>query len=306
MQSSDWPDLPFVEAKAYGRGRDGQIAMYSVIHYTAGSERSTSAEDGAAYDQRRTDGTSTTYFHDSDSTVQTVLLANRANSAFYHGNRQGIHHELCGSQQTREQWLDPASRATIRRAAFQIVRDHERLGIPYRRLSPAQVRACWNAKDRSIGGICGHVDITRAWPEDNGTHEDPGTSFPWDVLFSDIEEFRSGGNMAAFDLTVSSGDGAILEGVSNARVLRSMLGLLISATTGERRNDLIAWNNTDVPSDNLWAILRAIDGRMQLPGTSTPELPAEVTLSAEQLDDLAGRVVARLGALQYVPQAPAA
>lgn len=199
MQSTDWPDLPFVKPAAYGTGRDGHTAMVSVIHYTAGSERSTSAEDGAAYDARRTDGTSTTYFHDRDSTIQCVLLVNRANAAFHHGNRIGIHHELCGTAQTRAQWLDEASRPTIRRAAKQIVRDHKRLGIPLRRLSPAGVRACWFTNDRSIGGICGHVDITEAFPEDNGTHTDPGEDFPWDVLFSDINYYARGGFLMALN-----------------------------------------------------------------------------------------------------------
>jgi len=98
MQSPEYPELPFVQPAAYGTGRDGRKVMCSVIHYTAGSERSTSAEDGAAYDQRRTDGTSCHFFHDSNSTVQCVLTSNRSNSAFSKGNRLGIHHELCGTQ----------------------------------------------------------------------------------------------------------------------------------------------------------------------------------------------------------------
>lgn len=195
MQSTDWPDLAFVRPAAYGTGRDGRRAMFSVVHYTAGSERNTSAEDGAAYDARRTDGTSTHYFHDPDSTVQCVRLADRANACFYHGNRLGIQHELCGTQQTRAQWLDPASRAIIRRTAAQIVRDHNRLGIPFRRLTPAQVRACWY--DGAPGGICGHGDVTLAFPEDRGNHTDPGDAFPWDVLFQDISEIRFGGTFMA-------------------------------------------------------------------------------------------------------------
>lgn len=190
MQSPDWPDLPFVLAKAYGTGRDGRSIKYSVIHYTAGSERSTSAEDGAAFDQRRTDGVSTHYFHDQDSTVQCVLLANRANACFHKGNRLGIQHELCGTVQTREQWLDAASLAAIARAAYQVARDHKRFGIPIRRLTPAQVRACWY--DGAPGGICGHVDVTNAYPEDGGTHTDPGAAFPWDVFMDRVTSYSEG------------------------------------------------------------------------------------------------------------------
>src|SRR5215216_3308593 len=98
-QSSEYPDLKWVEPNAYGTGRDGKAVRYIVVHYTAGSERSTSAEDGAAYDARRTDGVSTHYFVDSNSIVQCVLTKNRANAARHKGNRLGIQYELCGTVQ---------------------------------------------------------------------------------------------------------------------------------------------------------------------------------------------------------------
>lgn len=288
MQSPDWPDLPFVRPAAYGTGRDGQRAMFSVIHYTAGSERSTSAEDGASFDARRTDGTSTHYFHDSDSTVQCVRLADRANACFHHGNRLGIQHELCGTQQTRAQWLDPASRATIRRTAAQIVRDHTRLGIPLRRLTPAQVRACWNSGDRSIGGICGHVDVTRAFPEDGGTHEDPGTAFPWDVLFADIEDIRNGGDD---DMDLNE-VGGIVPGITNGQALHDIWTWAATArglapvgpdgAPGARTDD--RFQDATAPGQVVEA-LRAL---------STP------ALSAEHLDALADKVAAKLGALRFV------
>lgn len=182
MQSSEYPDLKFVEARAYGRGRDGKAVRYIVIHYTAGSERSTSAEDGAAYDQRRTDGVSTHYFHDRDSTVQCVLTGHRANAARHRGNRLGIQHELCGTAQTRAQWLDAASLPTLRNAAKQVARDCLKFDIPVRRLSVPETRAAWTDYPRGPKGIVGHVDCTRAYPEDRGDHTDPGEDFPWDIF----------------------------------------------------------------------------------------------------------------------------
>src|SRR6266550_1890994 len=119
MQSSEYPDLRWMPPKAFGTGRDDKLVRYIVVHYTAGSERSTSAEDGAVYDQHRTDGTSTHYFVDSDSVVQCVLTKDRANAARAKGNRLGIQYELCGSAQTRAQWLDAASDATLTNAARQ-------------------------------------------------------------------------------------------------------------------------------------------------------------------------------------------
>lgn len=171
--------------KAFGSGRDGKAVRYIVIHYTAGSERATSAEDGAAYDQRRTDGTSSHYYVDQNSIVQCVRTTDRANTARHRGNRLGIQYELCGTAQTRAQWLDAASSATLRLAARQVARDCKRYGIPVRRLSVAETRRAWTEFPNSPKGIVGHVDCTNAYPEDDGDHTDPGTGFPWD-LFLDL------------------------------------------------------------------------------------------------------------------------
>ena len=191
--SPEYPDLPLVQPAAYGVGRDGRSVQYVVIHYTAGSERATSAEDGAAYDARRQDGTSCHYFHDQNSTVQCVLTWNRANSAFAKGNRLGIQHELCGTQQTREQWLDPASDGTLWRTARQVARDCRKYGIPPRKLSPTEVRAAWYGPVRPKG-ICGHADVTLAYPEDGGDHMDPGAAFPWDVLLDRVTGYLKYGD----------------------------------------------------------------------------------------------------------------
>lgn len=192
-QSPEYPDLAFVQPRAYGVGRDGRSVQYVVIHYTAGSERSTSAEDGASYDQKRQDGTSCHYFHDQNSTVQCVLTWNRANSALAKGNRLGIQHELCGTVQTREQWLDPASDGTLWRAAKQVARDCRKYGIPAVWLTPSQVRAAWYGSVKPKG-ICGHADVTLAYPEDDGDHMDPGAAFPRDVLLERVAGYLEYGD----------------------------------------------------------------------------------------------------------------
>lgn len=181
-QSPEYPDLKWMPPKAWGQGRDGKAVRYIVIHYTAGSERATSAEDGAAYDQRRTDGTSTHYFVDRDSVVQCVRTSDRANAARHRGNRLGIQYELCGTAQTRAQWLDEASLATLKLAARQVARDCRKYGIPVRRLTVEETRSCWTGYPAGPKGIVGHVDCTRAYPEDGGDHTDPGPDFPWDVF----------------------------------------------------------------------------------------------------------------------------
>lgn len=180
MPNQEYPDLPFVPPAAYGSGRAGYTVQYVVVHYTAGSERSTSAEDGAAYDARRTDQTSTHYFVDQNSVVQCVYTWDRANAAYFYGNRLGIQYELCGTQQTREQWLDPASDATLWNAAKQMARDCAKYALPVRWLTPEQMNAGWK-------GICGHADVTLAYGL--GDHMDPGTAFPRDVLLDRVNQF---------------------------------------------------------------------------------------------------------------------
>jgi hypothetical protein len=179
MQSPEFPDLLWMPPASFSPGRPYGPPRLLVVHYTAGSEGPASAEDGAAYDQVRTDGTSAHSYVDQNSVVQCVATWDRAHTALDHGNWYGIHLELCGTIQSRAGWLDAASRATIRLAADFARRCMDKWGIPAVKLSPSQVRA-------GAAGMCGHGDITYAWPEDGGNHTDPGTAFPWDVLLADI------------------------------------------------------------------------------------------------------------------------
>jgi N-acetyl-anhydromuramyl-L-alanine amidase AmpD len=171
-QSPEYPDLKWVPPKSWRNANRTSVQLI-VIHTTEGHERATSAEDGAAYDARREDGTSTHYFHDQDSTVQCVHTADIAHTARAEGNRRGIQHELCGrAGQSDAQWDDAASAGTLRQAAKQAARDARKWGIPVRHLTVAEVRAGYK-------GFCGHYDITRAFPQDGGSHTDPGPNFPW-------------------------------------------------------------------------------------------------------------------------------
>lgn len=183
-QSPEYPDLLWMPPASWSNANRTSVQLI-VIHTTEGSEGPTSAEDGAAYDQRRTDGTSTHFFHDQDSTVQCVRTEDVAYAARAQGNRRGIQHELCGrAGQTAAGWADTASRGTLRQAARQCARDARKWGIPVRHLTVAQVAA-------GDKGFCGHVDITYAFPQDNGTHTDPGPAFPWsdflDMVRAELE-----------------------------------------------------------------------------------------------------------------------
>jgi hypothetical protein len=158
-----------------------------VIHYTAGSEGPTSAESGAAYDKTRVDGTSTHAFADSNSVVVEVPDSDRAHAARMHGNEIGIQMEICGTAQTRTQWLDAVSLPTLRLAARWTAEKCALYGLPVRRLSVGETRAAYYGTVKPKG-IVGHVDCTNAYPEDGGDHTDPGAAFPWDVFLNLVSE----------------------------------------------------------------------------------------------------------------------
>lgn len=188
--------------RSYTSGRPRPV-QYVTLHYTAGSEGPTSAENGAAYDKVRQDGTSTHYFTDSEGPpLQEVPEGDRAHAALYHGNQIGIHIEICGTRQTRAQWLDPVSLATLKTTAALVAEICDRQGFPKRRLSTAETRAAWyNPAGSRPKGINDHNAITLAYPEDGGTHNDVGVEFPWDVFM----DLVLGGTPAP-----AGGDGSML------------------------------------------------------------------------------------------------
>jgi N-acetyl-anhydromuramyl-L-alanine amidase AmpD len=169
-KSPEYPDLLWMPPKSWTNANRSSVQLV-VIHTTEGAARASAAEDGASYDQRRTDGTSTHYFHDSTSTVQCVHTADQAHAARAQGNRRGIQHELC-TRADSANWADAYHQALLKRAAKQAARDAKKWGIPVRHLTVSQVAD--GAK-----GFCGHYDVTRAFPQDKGTHSDPGSNFPW-------------------------------------------------------------------------------------------------------------------------------
>jgi N-acetyl-anhydromuramyl-L-alanine amidase AmpD len=189
--------------RSYTRGRARQL-RYVTLHYTAGSEGPTSAENGVAYDKTRTDGTSCHYFTDSlGPALCEVHDEDTSYSALYHGNALGIHIEICGTAQTRAQWLDAVSRATLQTTAELVAYLLKEHNLPNKRLSVAETRAAWYApadQRYKYEGYNDHGTITAAYPEDGGTHTDVGPNFPWDV-FSQMVTDAMEGDMA--DATVT-------------------------------------------------------------------------------------------------------
>lgn len=187
-QSKEFPQYTWVTPNSYTKGRKTGQPSVIFIHTTEGSEGAHSAEDGAAYDARRTDGTSTHFFVDEDSTVQCVLTTDEAHAARSHGNDVGIQIEVCGKAgQSATQWADKASAGAIEQAARVCVAIRKKYGasrFPLVNLTPTQLRSGQH-------GFAEHKDATLAWPEDGGTHTDPGPNFPWSKLFNRIKEIEN-------------------------------------------------------------------------------------------------------------------
>lgn len=276
----EYPDLPFAWPKSYGKTRDGRgwpqpLPRLLVVHHTAGAEHAQAAEAGAGYDQVRTDGTSAHYYIDPDSIVQCVPTWMRSNTAFYNGNTLGIHYELCGTLQSRDQWLDGNSRQTIRRAARQMARDAAKYRIPLRLLTTEQVRA-------GMSGICGHVHITYAFPDDNGSHTDPGPWFPWDVLLSDLQALNGD------DMDPNGRD--IHPDLPNSQVLRDIWDAVHALNPGNNSITRFGYGN---PYAKLGAKLDDLLDRP--PAAPTPEQWAELKTAVAA--DVKAAVVAELADL---------
>jgi N-acetyl-anhydromuramyl-L-alanine amidase AmpD len=191
MSVAYWAGYP----KSYTPGRARAI-QYIVVHVTVGPEGPNSAENGVAYDKTRTDGTSTHVFVDSNTVAREVPDGDRAHAARYHGNEIGLQMEICSYVQNAAQWADATSQATLRLAAKMAAEWCTIHGIPVRRLSVNEVSAAYyNSSGSRPKGICGHVDVTHAYPEDGGTHTDPGAEFPWSQFLQMVQQEMSGGTV---------------------------------------------------------------------------------------------------------------
>lgn len=109
-----------------------------------------------------------------DAAGEEHCVADKAIAWHAPPNPHSIGIEICGrAAYTRDQWLTGNAHAALVRAAARAAELCDRFAIPKHRLSVADVGA-------QRPGICGHVDVSRAFHQTD--HTDPGPAFPWDVF----------------------------------------------------------------------------------------------------------------------------
>jgi N-acetyl-anhydromuramyl-L-alanine amidase AmpD len=161
-------ELPYVHA-----GGDPGVRPRTQVVVIHATDNTASDEAEAAYAAHRSDKTSAHFYNDADSVIRALPLDHIANGCREHGNAISIQFELCGLS-------DHLADAVLRRVAPVVAEVCRRFNIPVGHVGPAAVRG-------GQRGICGHDVITAAFPEDHGTHTDPGLHFPWDAFLGYVQ-----------------------------------------------------------------------------------------------------------------------
>lgn len=173
--------MTFVQAANYTKGRLKKIRVIC-LHDMEAPEGATTAEGVANFFHNEPQGSNGSSAHvcvDNDSDVYCVHDADTAWAA-PGANSDGLHIEQAGyARQTRAEWLDPYSRAVIKRAAHVAAGWCHQYGIRPRLLTDAELR------NGVATGITTHLQVTRVLNGGVG-HVDPGEHYPMDVFLADL------------------------------------------------------------------------------------------------------------------------
>lgn len=167
-------------AKNYTKGPRKIPIRVIVMHSMESQEKPDTAESVAKWFGGPTAPQASAHFCvDNNSAVRVVDDQDIAWGA-PGANSDGLHIEMAGTAaQTRTQWLDAYSTGVLDQAAKVAAAWCVAYKIPVTHLTVAQVA------DGKTKGICGHIDVTKAFPK-LGTHTDPGANFPWDVFLAKV------------------------------------------------------------------------------------------------------------------------
>lgn len=161
------------------------------FHDAESPETPDGAENVAYYLQPSSRQASVTGCIDSNSKVGCVPYGTTAwhsgAGSPWNGAIEGYEHSGY-ARQTRDEWLDPYSKAMLEISAAHYAKRCHDLNIPPRKINSDQLIRAIATRNPADGGICGHYDITIA-AGIYGGHTDPGPNFPWDYYIDRVRFF---------------------------------------------------------------------------------------------------------------------
>ena len=170
-------------AKNYTKGPRKSPIRLIVIHSMESQEKPKTAQAVAAWFGGSTAPQSSAHFCVDNAIAVRVVDDSDIAWGAPGANADGLHIELAGTaSQSTGDWADAYSVAELKVAAKVAADWCKKYKIPAVHLTPAQIA------DGKTKGICGHIDVTKAFPK-LGTHTDPGVNFPWSFFISTIQEF---------------------------------------------------------------------------------------------------------------------
>jgi N-acetyl-anhydromuramyl-L-alanine amidase AmpD len=210
------PSLRFIQASGHTQVAAPRVVSLLVVHVMEAKQSSTTAEAVGVWFAKPQSPisppppgfapkASAHVGFDRDSGVQYVRPSDIAWGA-PGGNFQGYHIEHAGySAETDADWASADNDAMLRLSAQHAAKAVRHFGLSVTRLSLDEVAACTRdalirkgelqgVLSGSVGGLCGHKDLTDAWqawahyglPNPKAgpnpwwpSHTDPGGHFPW-------------------------------------------------------------------------------------------------------------------------------
>lgn len=202
------PGIPFHQGRNDYTDADGM--HYGIAIHNTSNTASDEAE--SSYADHRTDGTSSHFYVDGDSVIQSLDTNDKAGHAgSREGNDNAIAFEITGTNdKPRQWWLDNAAWSRLGYVIAYILRhDPDYAGFRVRRATVAEMQA--NPK---VKAFYSHNDMRLAWG--GTTHDDPGPNFPWDRLFAAVNAALEGGSDMALKDEVLEGTQSAKAGNRNA------------------------------------------------------------------------------------------
>lgn len=162
------PDYPYAGPAAHYGSRTNMPINRVVIHGTVTPCKVGYAAIIARYFRTTDRYASTQYVGDPGTMLQVVWDSYVAYGA--PPNENTLHIEICDTVTgPLSRWLDRPHRRALKRAARLTAEACLAYDVPIKKIGPKALRA-------GARGICGHVDVSKAWGQTN--HWDPG-AFPW-------------------------------------------------------------------------------------------------------------------------------